>query len=67
MAEKVRDYLRKLEESKEKRPEQIRDAIDIYVGLWKNAAEKGVISMEDDVEEALQKIEEAGGLYSAAG
>jgi hypothetical protein len=63
MVESVETYLQKLERSKEGKPEQIRDAIDIYLGLWRNAIEKGVISAKDDVESALEKIESAGGLY----
>ncbi len=64
---KVKEYLRKLEESKEGKPEQIKEAIEIYVGLWKSATEKGIISMNDELEDALEKIEDAGGLYRAAG
>ncbi|MBI3840384.1 MAG: hypothetical protein HY297_00255 [Thaumarchaeota archaeon] len=63
---KVLDYLEELEKGMADRPEQVKDGLQIYVGLWRKAMENGVVAGSDDVEEALQKIEGAGGLYKAA-
>ena len=63
----VQDYIGELERTKEGRPEQVKEGLEIYVELWKRAISNGVVSAEDDVEEALGKIEEEGGLYAAAG
>lgn len=69
MKPKVRDvgeYIRELESTIEGRPEQVKQGLEIYIDLWKKAVENGAISMTDDVETALQKIEGKGGLYRAA-
>ena len=63
----VQDYIGELERTKEGRPEQVKEGLEIYVELWMRAIRNGVVSAEDDVEEALEKIEEGGGLYAAAG
>ena len=60
------EYLRQLEEKKGDKPEQVKDGIEIYVGLWRTAAEKGVVALSDGLEEALEKIDRAGGLYAAS-
>ena len=41
--------------------------LDLYIDLWEKAMERGVIEGSDTVDEALAKVEEAGGLYEAAG
>jgi hypothetical protein len=63
----VRDYLRELKENKKGKPVNVRGALDTYVELWDAAIEKGVVSSDDDLASALSKLEEAGGLYQAAG
>ncbi len=63
----VRDYLTELEMSKESRTEQVRVGLELYIDLWKRSIERGVVGEGDEVGEALEKIEEAGGLYKAAG
>ncbi len=62
----VNEYLKQLRETKKGKPPQIRDALGIYIELWEKAVEREVVSDEDDVEEALSKIDKAGGLYQAA-
>lgn len=69
MGEPVRtvdDYLRELRETRKGKPEQVQDALDIYVELWQNVVEKGTVSPTDSIEAALSKIDKAGGLYRAA-
>ena len=63
----VRTYLNDLERSKEGRSEQVRAGLEIYVGLWKEAIRRGVISEGDGVDTALGKLDRQGGLYAAAG
>jgi hypothetical protein len=53
--------------TKEGRPEQVKQGLEIYIGLWEKAIERGVVDESDGVDAALAKIEEKGGLYSAAG
>ncbi len=62
----LEEYLRDLEGGKEDRPEQVKDGIEIYVSLWRRAIEKGVVRPGDDLGEALEKVEGAGGLRAAA-
>ena len=66
-AKDVRTYLEELERSKEGRPDQVRDGLEIYIGLWRKAIERGVVSETDSVDQALTKVEAKGGLYVAAG
>ncbi len=61
----MEEYLEELERTKEGRPEQVRDGIEIYVGLWRRAIEKGLVSSSETVGEALAKVEDLGGLYKA--
>jgi hypothetical protein len=59
-------YLQELDGSKEGREELVKQGLEIYIDLWKKAIEAGVISAEDDVETALEKLDRRGGLYKAA-
>jgi len=63
----VRDYLEQLRKTKKGKPPQIREALDIYMELWDKAILNGTVSEDDEVSLALAKIDEAGGLYEAAG
>ena len=62
----VRVYLLELEKTKVGRSEQVREGLEIYVGLWRKALEKGAVSEADSVDDALAKIDRKGGLYKAA-
>ena len=59
-------YLKELEHSAKEKPEQVREGLEIYVGLWRKAVERGVVGLTDDIGSALEKVERAGGLYKAA-
>lgn len=59
-------YLSELGRSKEGKPDQVKEALDVYIELWQKAIEKGVVNPEDDVDSALEKVDQAGGLYKAA-
>jgi hypothetical protein len=63
----VRSYLEELEKTKEDRTEQVKEGLEMYIDLWKKAIERGVVVESDEVDNALVKIEKAGGLYKAAG
>ena len=63
----VREYLEQLKDTKKGKPQQIREALDIYVELWDKVIKNGTISEDDEVAEALAKLDKAGGLYEAAG
>jgi hypothetical protein len=63
----VREYLEQLRETRKGKPQQIRDALDIYMEMWDRVIENGTVSADDEVSLALSKIEKAGGLYEAAG
>jgi hypothetical protein len=60
------EYLKELEKTKKGKPDQVVDALEIYLDLWKKAVEKGVVKATDGMEEALSKVEQNGGLYKAA-
>ena len=62
----VRGYLDRLKETKKGKPQQIREALDIYIELWEKAIKNGTVAEGDDIDVALSKIDEAGGLYQAA-
>lgn len=62
----VGEYLRELKETKKDKPEQIRQALEIYVELWESVIEKGIVSQQDDIDKALSKLEAKGGLSEAA-
>ena len=59
----MRDYIGELEKTKNDRPPQVKEGLEIYVDLWRKAIQKGVVSEADTVNEALAKLEERGGLY----
>ena len=61
----VRGYIEELDRTKEGRPEQVKEGLELYLDLWKKAVANGVVLAEDDVEVALQKLEKKGGLYAA--
>jgi hypothetical protein len=63
----VRSYLEELEKTKEDRTEQVKEGLEMYIDLWEKAIERGVVVESDEVDNALVKIEKAGGLYKAAG
>lgn len=62
----VESYLKELRDSKKEKPQQVKDGIEIYIELWEKTIKKGIVSPDDDVESALQKIDASGGLYKAA-
>jgi hypothetical protein len=62
----VQDYLHELRETRKGKPNQVRDALDIYADLWKKVLEKGIVKSTDDIDEALSKLDSVGGLYKAA-
>lgn len=53
--------------TKEGRPDQVKEGLEIYISLWEKAVERGVVEETDGVDSALAKIEKVGGLYAAAG
>jgi hypothetical protein len=67
MLKSVTEYLQELERNKDGKPDQVRDGIEIYLGLWRRVLEKGVVRPSDEISDALAKIEEKDGLYKAAG
>jgi hypothetical protein len=63
----VRGYIEELERTKEGRPDQVKEGLEIYINLWEKTIERGVVAETDGVDVALAKIEKEGGLYAAAG
>ncbi len=66
-ARNVKEYLAELEKTKEGRPDQVKEGLEIYIDLWKSAIQGGVVGESDSVDDALKKIDGKGGLYKAAG
>ncbi len=65
-AKTLGEYLRELEKAKKEKPEQVKEALEIYLELWQRAVKKGIVMQGDQVEAALSKIDASGGLYKAA-
>ena len=63
----VRSYVNELERTKDDRPEQVKEGLEIYIGLWEKAIDRGVVEETDGIDVALAKIEKEGGLHAAAG
>jgi len=63
----LRGYLEELERNKKGKPDEVREALEIYLELWKKAIGNGVVGPSDEMSEALTKVERSGGLYQAAG
>ncbi len=63
----VGEYLQGLKEAEKEKPQQIKEAIEIYIDLWKKTIEKGIVQPTDDIDTALSKIDKRGGLYAAGG
>jgi len=62
----VREYLKELRETKKEKPDQVKEALEIYIDLWESAINNETITRDEDIEEALVKLEAKGGLYQAA-
>jgi hypothetical protein len=62
----VKEYLTQLRATKKGKPPQIREALDIYIALWDGVVKNGTVAEGDEIDAALSKIDEAGGLYQAA-
>ncbi len=63
----MKDYLEELEGTKDERTEQVKLGLELYIELWKKAIQRGIVSESDRVDDALAKVDAAGGLYQAAG
>jgi hypothetical protein len=44
----------------------VKEGMEIYLELWRRAIDRGVVSSSDEIDVAVGKVEEAGGLYEAA-
>ena len=66
MPKRLSEYLNELEANKDSRPDQVKEGIETYIGLWQRAIEKGIVLPEDEIDAALAKVEEGGGLYKVA-
>lgn len=63
---RLSEYLNELEADKDSRPDQVKEGIEAYIGLWQRAVEKGIVFPSDEIGAALAKVEERGGLYKVA-
>jgi hypothetical protein len=62
----LKEYLGELKQTRKDKPEQIKEALGIYLELWDTAIEKGIVGQDDSMDDALSKVEQKGGLYQAA-
>ncbi len=60
-------YVKELRRTKKDKPEEIKEALEIYIRLWERVLEKGTVRPDDRMDEALRKVDANGGLYRAAG
>jgi hypothetical protein len=61
----LREYLVGLRKGAGGKDPQVREALEIYIGLWETALEKGIVAEEDGMDMALSKVEAMGGLQQA--
>ena len=52
----VSGYLKELRKTRKEKPDQVREALEIYVQLWESVIRKGIISPDDDIGEALGAV-----------
>jgi hypothetical protein len=62
----VGDYLRALKKTGNEKPQETREALRVYIRLWESLLKEGVVRRDDEVEQALRKIDSSGGLYRAS-
>jgi len=62
----LEEYLRELESKSEGKPDQVKEGIALYLELWRKVMNRGVVRPSDEIDAAVGKVEEAGGLYEAA-
>ena len=63
----VKAYLKELRRTRKDKPPRVKEALDIYLGLWDQAIGKGLVLPGDEVGDALRRVGTLGGLYQAAG
>jgi hypothetical protein len=44
----------------------VKEALEIYIDLWENAIKNKTITRDEEIDDALVKLEAKGGLYQAA-
>ena len=54
--ESLGEYLKELERNKKGKPEQVSDALEIYLDLWRKALKRGIVKPTDAMAEALAKV-----------
>lgn len=62
----VREYLKELRQARGNKPEDVKEALDAYLDLWKKAMENGTVEETEDIADALLKLDRLGGLYEVA-
>lgn len=62
----VEQYLSELRQNKKEKPKEVRDALEIYIELWESAIKNGKVGREDEIGDAVAKVDASGGLYQAA-
>lgn len=62
----VGEYLKELRATRKEKPPQVKEALEIYIELWESVVKSKIIANEDDIDDALVKLEARGGLYQAA-
>ena len=62
----VQEYLKELRQARTNKPDDVKEALDAYLGLWRDAIENGTVDEDEDIAEALLKLDRQGGLYEIA-
>jgi hypothetical protein len=65
-AKTVGEYLMELRETRKEKPAQVKEALEIYIDLWEDAIKNKTIARDEEIDDALAKLEAKGGLYQAA-
>lgn len=63
----VGEYLRELRQNKKEKPAEVKEALEVYIDLWESAIKNKTVSPDENIEDALAKLDAKGGLVKAAG
>ena len=62
----VGEYLKELKENRKEKPPEVRQALEVYIDLWESVLRNQTVEKDEEIDQALAKLEAKGGLYQAA-
>ncbi len=62
----VEEYLRELKQNKKEKPPEVKKALEVYIELWETAIKNKAVAPDENVDDAVAKLDAKGGLYKVA-